>query len=62
MNQVLVESQRIEIFFVIFFTVLLSLEVVVNLTLRKFHGCKMTEKWPKISIDVLGHFSVILQP
>ena len=30
----------------IFLAVLPAIEVQVNSTLQKFHGCKMTEKWP----------------
>ena len=33
--------------FVIFLAVSRALEMYVDSTLQEFHGCKMTEKWPK---------------
>ena len=41
----------------IFLTVLPALEVLVDLTLQRFHGCKMTKKGPKTLIKSKGFYS-----
>ena len=42
-----VNNRKIVVFFVIFLAGLPALEVSINLTLWKFHGCKMTENGQK---------------
>ena len=51
MIQILIESRKIEVFFYFFFAILPALEASQKLTLQNFHGCKMTEKLPKTSIN-----------
>ena len=48
MIQIVVDSRRIKVYFCDFLAVSRALEIMVNSAVQKCHGCKMTEKGPKI--------------